>query len=106
MAEEQVDLSSGRDVRAHKRKAKQKQETFELCLDVVLDSTQGRKVIWDLISGFDLEGAGVFEDAYTREESLTAYRLGRQSMAKFLLAKLMAPERFHLYAKMVEENPS
>ena len=100
-----IDLSSAKAVRAQKRKARNSEEQFEKDLDVVLSSTQGRRFLWHMLEGAGLEGAGVFQDPFSpANDSLTAYRAGRQSMGRFILAKLMEPRRFEFYHKMIEES--
>jgi hypothetical protein len=100
-----IDLSSAKAVRAQKRKARNSEEQFEKDLDVVLSSTQGRRFLWHMLEGGGLEGAGVFQDPFSPvSESITAYRAGRQSMGKFILAKLMTPRRMEYYQQMIEET--
>lgn len=99
-----VDLSSRREVRQRTAEVRNHQERFGRDLDVVLNSTEGRRVIWYLCQGNALNDSGALNDAFVQNApDLTAYRLGRQSIAKQLLAEIMKPERFEIYAKIVEE---
>ena len=100
-----IDLSSAKEVRAQKRKAKNAEEQFESDFDIVLSSESGRRFVWNVLEGGGLEGAGVFEDPFVAgNDSLTAYRAGRQSMGRFILARIMKPKRFGVYQKMIEES--
>ena len=95
-----IDLSSAKEVRKQKRKAKYVEEQFEKDFDVVLSSTSGRRFVWHILEGGGLDGAGVFEDPFVAgSDSFTAYRAGRQSMAR-----IMKPKRFGVYQKMIEES--
>ena len=99
-----VDLSSRREVRQRTAEVRNHQEQFGRDLDVVLSSTEGRRVIWYLCQGNALNDSGALTDAFVQgAPDLTAYRLGRQSMAKQLLSEIMKPERFKTYEKIVEE---
>ena len=99
-----TDLSSRRDVRARTAEIRNAEEVFARDLDVVLSSTEGRRFVWYLCQGNALNDSGAMVDAFVPgQEDLTAYRLGRQSMSRRLLAEIMKPERFNIYQKIVEE---
>ena len=101
---EVYDTSSGRDVREKTRKVKNAHEQFAFDLDVVLKTTEGRRMLWFLLQGSDQVGSGVMEDPFVAgQPDLTAYRSGLQARNKMLMTYMLAPERFHLYAQMVEE---
>ncbi len=99
-----IDVGDAKQVRAQKRHARNRDQAFLHSLDVVLSSTEGRKFVWHLISGNDLDGAGVMEDPFVGDALVTAYRAGRQSFGKKLMAELMKPERVRVYAQIVDEN--
>ena len=104
MADNGTDLSSAREVRQRTAVVRNNSEQFARDLDVVLSSTEGRRFIWRLCQGEALGDSGALTDAFVVDQpDLTTYRLGRQSMARALLAEIMRPERFKIYAKIVEE---
>ncbi len=107
MADNGTDLSSAREVRQRTAVVRNNQEQFGRDLDVVLSSTEGRRFVWFLCQGEMLGDSGALTDAFVVDQpDLTAYRLGRQSMARALLAEIMKPNRYAVYAKIVEEITS
>ena len=104
MDENGTDLSSRKEIRQRTAIIRNNEEQFGRDLDVVLNTTEGRRLVWHLCQGGALGDIGAMVDAFVAGDStMTAYRLGRQSMARRLLAEIMKPERFNTYAKIVEE---
>lgn len=100
-----VDLSSAKDVRQLTREVRNEEDQFANDLDVVLSSTEGRRVLWYLAQGDALPNSGALNDPFVAgEPELTAYKLGRQSFSRMILGELLRPERFKIYAQIVEEN--
>ena len=104
MADSPTDLSSAREVRQRTAGVRNHQEQFGRDLDDVLSSSSGRRFIWYLCQGEQLGDSGALIDPFVSGQAdLPAYRLGRQSTARALLAEIMKPERFDVYKKIVEE---
>lgn len=104
MAENSIDLSSAKEVRLRTAVVRNSQEQFGRDLDAVLGLPEGRRLIWHLCQGDALNDSGALTDAFVAGQSdLTSYRLGRQSIARALLAEVMKPERFKTYAMIVKE---
>lgn len=102
---EATDLSSGREVRAQTRRARNAAETFEHDLRVVLSSTEGRRMLWRMLSGNGLTGSGVFEEVFAPGAAdITAYRAGLQAQSRFIMAHLLKPDMIDIYRQMVVEN--
>jgi len=101
----EIDTSSAKEVRQRTREVRNAEEQFAKDLDVVLNSTQGRRVLWHLAQGDALEGSGALNEAFVAGmNDLTAYRLGRQSFSRMILGELLKPSRLHFYQQIVEEN--
>jgi len=93
------DTSRASSVRKKTRGVRVREEQFARDLDVVLTSTEGRRMLWCL-----LEDAGIFADPFTGDEATTAYRCGRQAWGRKVFTYLMTPSRQKIYAEMVEES--
>ena len=97
--ENAIDTSDASQVRERRRTVRNREERFLRALKVVLNSTEGRTLLWRL-----LEDSEIFEEALRSDGKQTAYVLGRQAWGRKIFALLMEPERLSFYAKMVEEN--
>jgi hypothetical protein len=101
----EIDTSSAKEVRQRTREVRNAEEQFAKDLDVVLSSTEGRRVLWYLAQGDALEGSGALNEAFVAGmNDVTAYRLGRQSFSRMILGELLKPARLHFYQQIVEEN--
>lgn len=100
-----IDTSSAKEVRQRTREVRNSEEQFAKDLDVVLSSTEGRRVLWYLAQGDALEGSGALNEPFVAGmNDVTAYKLGRQSFSRMILGELLKPARLHFYQQIVEEN--
>ena len=101
----EIDTSSAKGVRQRTREIRNAEEQFAKDLDVVLTSTEGRRVFWYLCQGDALQDSGALNDPFVAGQTdLTAYKLGRQSFSRLILGELLKPSRFKIYAEIVAEN--
>lgn len=106
-ADHAIDLSDAGQVRQRKRTLATQEAELDRVLDVVLRSTEGRKLLWLMLSGELLGsvGFGVMSDPFVQgDPHFSAYRMGQQSAQRVLMALLMNPKRMRFYVQMVEEN--
>ncbi len=71
----------------------------------MLKTTEGRALLWHLAGGAGLEGSGALDDSFVPGAAdLSAYKAGRQSMAKMVLSWIMEPKRHGVYELILKEQ--
>jgi len=73
------------------------QRQLHEAIDAVLRTDQGKQCFFWLLGA-----CGLYEDGFTGEDSLTNYRLGRQSIAKQIIAQMNAIDE-ELYPRFLME---
>lgn len=95
-----VDLGNRKQVTEGKKAVKRAEEQFLLDLHHVLNTEQGRRLIWNMI----VDGKLFTEPNVPGDSHGSAFNLGKAAYARTLFAHLHTRQFAPKYALMVDEN--
>ena len=96
-----VDVGDPKQVRESQRKAKRKQKDRDAALSALMEHSQTRGLLWDL-----LVKCQVFSTSFSHSAIEMAYKEGKRSIGLELLAEInrVAPEMYAVMAKEANET--